>query len=259
MGRGARGNPLGRKSRCRLAFFRCSRGAGARFPVFGPMLGSCILVLSSLLFPEVACAQGEHSRRVAAELLVLQGDARRLTAPRFSEKQKKGLRDRILGGLAALAILLRLADEEAEAGRTSGADGPRADHAGAVARLRKALDAGDIAELQSLLARLVRAYPLRVPGILPITASPARWARGRRLHERLCAGCHDAPDLDVERPAYNLFAEVRRLSPEELAARLIVGVRGDVVTGVANPLSDEQIAALIVFYRGQQMERAVDE
>ena len=35
----------------------------------------------------------------------------------------------------------------------------------------------------------------------------------------------------------------------EFAARMVVGVRGDALTGLDNPLTDEEIASLIAFYR----------
>ena len=191
--------------------------------------------------PAIALAQGEHARRAATELLVLAGDARRLAAEDTKDLHRKGLADRILGGLSGLDLMLRLADQER--GRH-----PRS-HGQALAALREALTAGDLVRFQSLAADLIAAYPFRGTGILRATRTAERLERGRKLHEELCAGCHDAPDLAVERPAYNLFEEVKRLSPGEFAARMSVGVRGDRVTGIDNPLSDEQIASLIAYYR----------
>lgn len=193
--------------------------------------------------PAIAFAQGDHARRAATELIVLAGDARRLAADDTSDLHRKGLADRIRGGLSGLDLMLRFADQEQ--GRQ-----PRS-HDEALAALRAALTAGDLVRLQSLAADLIAAYPFRAIGILPATSTAKRLERGRELHEELCAGCHDAPDLEVERPAYNLFEEVRQLSPGEFAARMSVGVRGDRVTGIGNPLSDEQIASLIAYYRSR--------
>ncbi len=39
------------------------------------------------------------------------------------------------------------------------------------------------------------------------------------------------------------------MDAREFAARLISGIRGDVVTNLQNPFSDEELAALIAFYR----------
>ena len=68
----------------------------------------------------------------------------------------------------------------------------------------------------------------------------------------LCAGCHDEPDNSVARPAFNLFQQAKRMLKPEFAARMITGIRGDRVTGIGNPFSDWQLAALMVFYRNGQ-------
>jgi mono/diheme cytochrome c family protein len=217
-------------------------------PVAGRLLPAVLLAGAVLTAPATSLARGEHARRAAAELLVMAGDARRALQQAVPPLQGKGLRDRLRGGVAALELLLRLADEEL--GR-----GPRS-HAPEIGRLRDALASGALDGFAAGVGRLVTAYPLRVPGILPAVATPRRLREGERLHRGLCAGCHDAPDGTVERPAYNLSDEARRLSGRELVARLLVGVRGDRVTGIANPLSDEQIASLVVFYRSADAQGA---
>jgi mono/diheme cytochrome c family protein len=115
--------------------------------------------------------------------------------------------------------------------------------------LHVALDKGDLDVLLAGLRELAAAYPLDLTGILPAEATPNRRRRAQDIHETYCAGCHDEPDLEVERPAYNLFDQARSLSPQEFAARMITGVRGDRLTNLQNPLSDEEIAALIAYYR----------
>lgn len=185
-------------------------------------------------------AQGEHVRRAAGELRALLGDARRLQQADISAQHKAGLAERVRGGLAGLDLLLRLADREAR--RKIGS------YAAVTEEMRRAFGENRLDFVTDELVRLSSAFPLRVPGILPATATPERLVRGRALHERLCAGCHDQPDLTVRRPAYDLYKEARRLEPEELVARLLVGVRGDVNTGIDNPLSDEEIASLVVTY-----------
>ena len=193
--------------------------------------------------PAIAFAQGEHARRAAAELLVLAGDARRLAGEDTSDIHRKGLADRIRGGLSGLDLMLRFADQEQ--GRQ-----PQS-HGEVLAALREALREGDLVRFQSLAAGLIAAYPFRATGILQTKPTAERLKRGRKMHEELCAGCHDEPDFEVERPAYNLFEEAQKLSPGEFAARMSVGVRGDRVTGIDNPLSDEQIASLIAYYRAR--------
>lgn len=189
-----------------------------------------------------ALAQGEHSRRVAAELLVMLGDARALTgSPARSELHRKGLNDRLRGALSPLAILMRLTDQEM--GRT-----PRS--AGLIAeKLSASLNQKNLPEFIETLSGLTAKYPLAAPGLLSATPTPIRLNRAKEIHEDLCAGCHDEPINEVERPAYNLFMQAKAASPTEFAARMIVGVRGDRTTGLGNPLSDEEISGLISYYR----------
>lgn len=194
--------------------------------------------------PAVASAQGEHARRAASELLVIAGDAKRLADPDTNALHRKGLGDRIRGGLAGLDLLLRLSDQER--GRPSRSY--RAD----VHEFRKALADGDLTRFGALTEPLIAAHTFKATGILPATTTPQRLKRAETLHDDLCAGCHDDPDLGVERPAYNLFREVRRLPPLEFAARMMIGVRGDATTGIDNPLTDEQVASLIAYYRSRE-------
>lgn len=206
-----------------------------------------LLVVAGVLCgaPAAIVAGGEHQRRVAAELLVLRGDLDRFADEAADGPRKKGLADRIGGLLSGLDLLLRLADEEM--GRE-----PRAEaRATTVAALRRSFEAGELRAADGRLATLIGSFPLAARALTPAEPSPERLARGREIHEELCAGCHDNPDRTVERPAYNLFEEARGLSPPEFAARLMIGVRGDRITGIGNPLSDEQLASLIAFYRNR--------
>ena len=184
--------------------------------------------------------QGEHSRRAASELLVLAGDVRQLSVLAESASSpllRKGLTDRILGALSGIDMLLRLADQEA--GR------PPVSYRPQVQRATGLLRTAEWNALNALLAKLTEQYPLAIPAFTP---SAQLLESSRDLHQRLCAACHDVPATAVERPAYNLSEQAQRGSAAEFFARMLVGVRGDRVTGIDNPLSDVQIAGLIHFY-----------
>ena len=200
-----------------------------------------IFLLFSLM-ASPSFAQGEHSRRAAAELRVMLGDARVLTgSPVPSQDHGKGLNDRLRGSLSALGILMRLADQET--GR-----GPQ-NVRSALNRLRASLDGNNLTGFIETLSDLTARYPLTANGILPAAPTPSRLKRAKEIHETLCAACHDEPVSDVERPAYNLFMQAKAISGSEFAARMILGVRGDRVTGLGNPLTDEELAGLIAYYR----------
>lgn len=173
------------------------------------------------------------------------GDAHALTvSPAPSQSHLKGLYDRLRGSLSALAILMRLADQER--GRS-----PQ-NVLSVLAGLRVSLDRNNLAGLIDTLSGLTSRYPLPAIGILPATPTPARLKRAKEIHQSLCAPCHDEPDNEVERPAYNLFTQAKAVSDTEFAARMIIGVRGDRVTGMGNPLTDEELAGLIAYYRSAQ-------
>ncbi len=208
-----------------------------------PRYHSIIAVLASLLLasiPAAAWAEGEHSRRAAAELEVLRGDLRKLEQGAAPEKQKNGLKARILGVFSGLPLMLRLADEEV--GRDRQTPPP-------VDVFRELLQQGSFDKLSSELVPFGERYPFQARGILPATATTQRLELASRIHVELCAGCHDSPYLQQERPPFNLFRQAAETPALEFAARMVVGIRGDRVTGLDNPFSDEELAALIAYYR----------
>lgn len=221
-----------------------------------------LLLVASLSMASVgALAQGEHGRRAAAELRVMAADVQRLQQLQSGEQPPgadadtttrwaDGLRQRLLGGLATLDIILRLADQErlAFAAASANANAPERVPGTRATRMRELTDSlrrGDTAGLAEALADWLIDYPLDLPGddvVISVAAAQS-------LHQAHCAACHDTPASAVDRPAYNLFDEARRLDDEEFFARLVVGVRGDRVTGLGNPLSDAQLSGLMRFYR----------
>jgi hypothetical protein len=182
-------------------------------------------------FGSATAADG--ARRLAADILVAAGDAGRLARPGIQDPHRRGLRERIAGTLAVLPLSLKQAGARSQ---------------GRIEAARAALAAGDAARLSGVLAGLTAAYPFSVRGLLPADGRPAAVAGAKALHERLCAGCHDAPDLEVDRPAWNLSALARSMPPGEFAARMVVGVKGERLMAMDNPLTDAEISALIGYY-----------
>jgi len=185
-------------------------------------------------------AQGEHGRRAAAELRVALGDVDTLFAIQNKPSDrliKKGLRERIRGSLAGLDILFRLADQEA--GR------PPRTYTAFVMSCYEYLKTDRLQQLSALLGEYRERFLLvQIDDPLSLSSEEV----GRELHQSLCAACHDNPATDVERPAYNLYEQASLVSADEFFARMLVGVRGDRVTGIDNPLTDFQIISLIRLY-----------
>ncbi|HUX62277.1 MAG TPA: cytochrome c [Sulfuricella sp.] len=176
-------------------------------------------------------AQDEHSRQLAAGLAVMAGDVRQLAASAKTQR-REGLRVRLAGDLSSLPLLLR---------RVGG-------DAASVPSLRAALAKEDWRSLERGLAALRQHYPLDLRTLLPAAPTPERLRLGEAIHRQTCAGCHDASTTDTNLPALNLFEQSRHMPREEFAARLIIGVRGDVSTAYRNPFSDLELGALIAYY-----------
>lgn len=182
-----------------------------------------------------AGAADEHPRRLAAELVVMAGDVRRLALREGGPREREGLLRRVDGALSSLPLLLRRA--EADAGPV----------AGPVAGLRVAAARRDWPALAAALAALKRRHPFDAAGLLA-AATPAAAALGKSIHDSTCAGCHDAPATDSLLPPKPLGEQLAGMPPEEFAARLLLGVRGDKAMAYVNPFSDAELAALIAWY-----------
>ena len=204
-----------------------------------------LLALAAAAFSAAAAAQGEHERRLAAELTVMLGDLRRIEANSESPQHREGLHARLAGALSSLPLLLRRAGAEASA----------------VPPLRTALAKRDWRALRAGLAALQRKHPFEAGEILPRAITPERLRLGEAIHRQACAGCHDdqrkspweAPAADTQLPAFNLHQQAQRLPRGEFAARLLLGVRGDRGTAWRNPFSDLELGALLAYYeKGKQ-------
>ncbi len=213
----------------------------------GLTLSLTVLVLLGLCSNKPAIAQGEHARRAAAEIRVMVGDLKRLDSPELSTQHKTGLQERILGSISALDILFRLADEEtAEPDTSPSAPGLPKISKLSIKKLRQAFIDDELKANNSILRQWLKLYPLALSRLE--ATQDTDMTIGKNLHKELCAPCHDNPARNTARPAYNLFDEANNLAVEEFIARLLTGVRGDRVTGIDNPLSDQQIQSLAAYY-----------
>lgn len=177
-------------------------------------------------------AAGEHERRLAAELVVMAGDVRRLMDNEGGPLEREGLVKRVNGALSSLPLLLR---------RANGDPHP-------VVAMRASTARGDWRGLAAALATLKRRYPFAARSLLSAEPTPEMLALGASIHRATCAGCHDAASGDGLLPAKNLATQLKSMPREEFAARLLLGVRGDRMTGLRNPFSDFELAALIAQY-----------
>lgn len=183
------------------------------------------------------------ARTLAAELLIAQGDLKRLNEQDQPTAHKAGLRARIHGALGVLPWMLR---------RNGDADGANTLRPW---QNRTLETQGNRARLRELLQQLSARHPLELSYFNLHPSRPTIRREAASIHRSYCAGCHDDAgqgDPDTELPARDLFSMALRETPEVFLARLINGVKGDETLGFVNPLNDTQIAALWRFYLSPQ-------
>ncbi len=187
-------------------------------------------------------AAGERAQRFAVELAVSAIRSHRLLATRLAPAQRARLRAKMNSALGVLPLLARSYLEEQQ----HGGGGKLLTQ---LRRLRIAYAHGQLSAVAAELDRLSHRYPLDTLGLLPLPASPHAIQAGRTLYRNLCMACHAYPDSSSSVPAPNLFAMARALTPRQLVASLLGGVRGTPSTTLVNPLSNQNIADLAVFLR----------
>ena len=177
-------------------------------------------------------AAGEPERRLAAELVVVAGDVRRLKNGEGGVQEREGLAMRIRGALASLPMSFRRANLDPAPARSLYGLAARADWGA----------------LSATFVMMMQRHPFDARSILVAAPTPEMLALGATIHRTTCAGCHSVSAADRLLPAKNLAEQLAGMPREEFAARLLLGVRGDKTTAWRNPFSDFELAALIAHY-----------
>ncbi|MBC8260130.1 MAG: hypothetical protein H8E38_14040 [SAR324 cluster bacterium] len=207
-----------------------------KFAVFSCLLGTFILLDVPGTF-----AQGEHNRRLAANLLVLQADIKLLGDSEATELRQQGLRLRVQEKLGMLELLVRYADQES---KHTSQKAPVVFN-----NLLLFFKTGNFSQLNSGLENLISKYPLLLSPALQTDSSQTIHKRAENIHKTLCLGCHSGALSNNELPAFDLFRQSRTMSRIEFVARLITGLRGDQLTSLENPFPDADLAAMTSYYR----------
>ena len=194
----------------------------------------------------VSLAYSEHSKRLAANLLVLQGDLRQLLKKDISDIHHRILSLRIEEKLGLLALLVRYANQQDS---VSYKHHPK--------EFRQLLFLFNSSELKSLLNELESLslkYPLFLSPILQSSFPRVFFKQAEEMHRRLCSGCHSGAMAENALPAFDLFRQSRSITRMEFVARMLTGLRGDQLTSLQNPLTDTELSALISYYRNSVHE-----
>ncbi len=217
------------------------RFAKIAWMTYRPTAVAILTMIVTVVGVTEAPAAGEPARRLTAEIEVMRGDARRLADPALAAGHRDGLIARIKGALSPLALLVGAARQQSP--------GLPPLPPGLLEAARDAVGGGGPALIAASIEPLARLYSFRPGSILPLDDRVAATDSAAALHAAYCAACHDEPNLGVERPAWNLPDLAKSMSVREFAARMVIGVRGDRLTGMENPLTDAEISRLIAYYR----------
>ncbi len=201
-----------------------------------------LAVIGLLTTGSCAMANGEHYRRLTANLEVLRGDVRRLASANTTSIHRQGLRLRLQEKLGLLKLLVRYAKQE-----TPGL--PGGEMPGVFQLMQRQLHSAKLDSLDKELEQLAGKYPLRLTPILRSELSSAYFKQAEALHIRHCSGCHGGAFSQKILPAFNLFTQAGSMSRDEFVARLLVGLRGDHLTSLENPFTDWELSALTSYYR----------
>ena len=202
-------------------------------------------------FVHVSEAASVAEIRLVAELKVIKGDLRRLNEISSRPLIKRGLKKRLLGASAPLSLLIRRAREH-----NSTIPFPPEN---SLIGLQQALIRENFEEAKFWVDELLRVFPFETKNILPTDIIKELADKTRAMHEEFCSSCHNSnatslDEIDIERPAWNLFQLAQEVGKEELAARLIIGVKGDSLTAMDNPLSIIEISRFIEFYSNRHAD-----
>jgi hypothetical protein len=206
------------------------------------MLAGVIFLSGAVLIStaSVSLAYGEHSQRLAANLLVLQGDLRQLLKTDTSDIHHRSLSLRIEEKLGLLALLVRSANQQETVSYTHNPE-----------EFRQLLFLFNSSEFKSLLNELESLslkYPLFLSPILQSSFPPVFFTQAEEMHWRLCSGCHSGAMAVNALPAFDLFRQSRSVARMEFVARMLTGLRGNQLTSLQNPLTDTELSALISYY-----------
>ena len=189
----------------------------------------------------VSLAYGEHSQRLAANLLVLQGDLRQLLKTDNSDIHHRSLSLRIEEKIGLLSLLVRSANQQESVSYTHNPE-----------EFRQLLFLFNSSELKSLLNKLEGLslkYPLFLSPILQSSFPHVFFKQAEEMHRRICSECHSGAMAENTLPAFDLFRQSRSIARMEFVARMLTGLRGDQLTSLQNPLTDTELSALISYYR----------
>ena len=209
------------------------------------LLGKVICCLSLFLFnPSVAKDLNSlqyDARLCSAQLLVIQGDLKRLQLSSTKQHHKTGLKQRIAGALGTLGWLCRQHRQQVNLDNSQ--------YQEPINNIRFAFENKNWQVLEKNLSSLILTMPIDVGNFNFQHLSKKNLKTSISIYKHYCQACHNKPNDETETPAYSLFEMAKNMSQEEFLARMLVGVHGTPKIALRNPLTDDDITGLITYFQ----------
>ena len=207
-------------------------------------LSKLVCCLSLLLFnSSFAKELNSHqydARLCSAQLLVIKGDLKRLQLSETKQHHKTGLKQRINGALGTLGWLCRQHEQAIEVGDQKLQK--------RIKQFRSSFESKDWQASSDNIEFLISSKPLDVNDFNFQNLSNSKLKTSISIYQHYCKSCHYKPSDQSETPAYSFFDMSKKMSQQELLARMLVGVHGTPKIALRNPLTDDDIAGLITYF-----------
>jgi len=178
------------------------------------------------------------ARLCSAQLLVIQGDVKRLQKLDTIELHKTGLKQRIAGSLGSLNWLCRQHNQLLDT----------LEFQQQIRILRSAVETKNWQVFEQNLSLLIPKKPLDVNHFNPQHLTKQSLDTSISIYKHYCQACHIKPNNEVQTPAYSFFEMAKSMSRAEFLARMIVGVHGTPKIALRNPLTDIDITGLVTYF-----------
>lgn len=188
----------------------------------------------------------------SAELIVIEADARLAANLEPSLPRSRGLTKRLGTALATLSYLCRRAPLD---NFSFASGGDRLAFLRSVSGLHKLYLAKDMGKLAQEAKRLSQMITFDVRPFRDAYPGSRDEKEAGALYRSYCHSCHQVSAAGQENPAFSLFGMVQSVPRRESLARMLLGVRGTPEVGLSNPLTLQEIGAMVRYFEQGELER----
>ena len=198
-----------------------------------------LFLLNPVLANEIESLKYD-ARLCSAQLLVIDGDSKRLQNTATKQHHKTGLKQRISSALGTLSWLCK---------RYVYVNGMNDfQYEKVIENIRTSYKAKDWPMFNKNMDYLMLKMPLKIEAFDLQQVSRETLNTSKSIYLHYCKACHHQPNQDSETPAYSLFDMAKKISLKEFLARMLVGIHGTPEIALRNPLSNDDIAGMTHYF-----------